>query len=182
MVANEWISSLVVLALFAAGSVCQAGGHQGFCPRLLDAGVYVGPAPESAADIALLKRLGVREIIDNRTMRRLASNREARWARDCGIVYRSWPISTRPCFPDCNLEKTIERMVKRPCGTIYVHCSLGRDRTGLIAALYRYRYLGWSPERAFCEMQRGEFNSRLIELDQYFWRSVSCSAASLVSE
>ena len=85
-------------------------------------------------------------------------------------------------FPDCNLEETLQRMVQRRCGTVYVHCSLGRDRTGLIAALYRYRYLGWSPQRAFCEMQRGEFNSRLVELDDYFWCSVNRSAAVPLSE
>ncbi len=182
MLSVRWISSLLVLTVLTANPLCEAAGHRAFCPQVLDAGVYVGPAPKSAADIALLKRMGVREIIDNRTMHRLASNREARWARERGLAYRSLPIDTRPRFPDSNLENTIERMVERRCGVIYVHCSLGRDRAGLIAALYRYRYLGWTPKRAFCEMERGEFNSRLVELDHYFWRSVNCSTSAALSE
>lgn len=182
MSSERRISSLLVLAALAAHPRCEAGGLRTFCPQPLDAGVFVGPAPKSAADVAVLKRMGVREIIDSRTVRRLASNREARWARNVGIVYRSLPIATRPSFPDCNLENTLERMARRPCGAVYVHCSLGRDRTGLIAALYRYRYLGWTPERAFCEMQRKEFNSRLVELDHYFWRSVNRSTAASLSE
>lgn len=168
------ISLLLGLALVATPPRSDAS-QATICPQRLAAGVYVGPAPKSAADVAHLKRLGVREIIDIRTLRRLAMNREARWARKYGLAYRSLPIATRPSFPTRNLERTIERMVGRQSGAIYVHCSLGRDRAGLIAALYRYRYLGWSPQQAFREMERVEYNSRLVELDQYFWQSVKCA-------
>lgn len=173
---------LVVLTALATHPRCEGSGHRSFCPQQLAAGVFFGPAPKSAADVEILQRLGVREIVDNRTHRRLASNREAHWALRAGIAYRSLPISTKPCFPDRNLELTLARMHEQPCGAIYVHCSLGRDRTGLIAALYRYRYLGWPPASAFCEKERNEFNSRLVELDSYFWRSVNRGAEVTPSE
>lgn len=39
---------------------------------------------------------------------------------------------------------------KRP---VFVHCHHGRDRTGVMVALYRVARNGWSPERAIAEMK-----------------------------
>jgi hypothetical protein len=52
---------------------------------------------------------------------------------------------------------------------VYIHCELGRDRSGLIIGLYRVRYEGWSPCAAYAEMQQFGFNERLRGLDRYFW-------------
>lgn len=38
-----------------------------------------------------------------------------------------------------------------------VHCEHGADRTGLITALYRVLYQGWSKDRAIDEMENGQF-------------------------
>jgi hypothetical protein len=35
--------------------------------------------------------------------------------------------------------------------SLYLHCTVGEDRTGYIAALYNMIYLGWSEDRAFGE-------------------------------
>lgn len=37
---------------------------------------------------------------------------------------------------------------------IYVHCRHGRERTGLIFALYRIQKMGWTPDEAYEEMVR----------------------------
>jgi protein tyrosine phosphatase (PTP) superfamily phosphohydrolase (DUF442 family) len=42
-------------------------------------------------------------------------------------------------------------------GPTLVHCEHGADRTGLIAALYRILYQGWSREAAIAEMENGKF-------------------------
>jgi protein tyrosine/serine phosphatase len=54
----------------------------------------------------------------------------------------------------------IRRAVKR--GPILVHCNHGADRTGLILALYRTLYDGWSKDAAVGEMLRGEFGFHAI--------------------
>jgi protein tyrosine/serine phosphatase len=38
-----------------------------------------------------------------------------------------------------------------------VHCEHGADRTGLITALYRILYQGWSKDQALDEMEQGNF-------------------------
>ena len=36
---------------------------------------------------------------------------------------------------------------------VFVHCRRGRDRTGVMVALWRVRHGGWSPEEAVAEME-----------------------------
>ena len=52
---------------------------------------------------------------------------------------------------------------------VYFHCTLGRDRTALIAALYEVYFLGLPPERARDEMLRFGFKQSwtLTGLSEY---------------
>lgn len=132
-------------------------------------GIYTGTAPKTASDYAELRRLQVRTVIDMRKFRPLDSRREEAMATRQGLVYHSLPIGffpTRDGAPECVL-----RLLAEPRNhPVYIHCQLGRDRTGLVIALYRVRYLGWSPEAAFAAMQHQEFNPLLRDLDRYFWQ------------
>lgn len=42
-------------------------------------------------------------------------------------------------------------------GPTLLHCEQGADRTGLITALYRVMYQGWTKKEALAEMQTGNF-------------------------
>jgi protein tyrosine/serine phosphatase len=42
-------------------------------------------------------------------------------------------------------------------GPTLLHCEHGADRTGLVTALYRVLYEGWSKDAALDEMQNGDF-------------------------
>ncbi len=55
---------------------------------------------------------------------------------------------------------------------IYVHCEHGKDRTGLVLALYRVRHDGWSPARAAAEMADLGHVGRL---DEYFTGNMDIS-------
>ena len=54
----------------------------------------------------------------------------------------------------------VRRAVKR--GPVLVHCNHGADRTGLILALYRTLYDGWSKGAAVEEMLHGEFGFHAV--------------------
>ncbi len=51
-----------------------------------------------------------------------------------------------------------------PADPIYVHCEHGKDRTGLVIALYRMRADGWSQEQAAAEMKEMGHTGLLDEL------------------
>jgi protein tyrosine/serine phosphatase len=47
-------------------------------------------------------------------------------------------------------------------GPVLLHCQHGADRTGLITALYRVLYQGWTKDAALDEMEHGEFGYHAI--------------------
>jgi rhodanese-related sulfurtransferase len=58
------------------------------------------------------------------------------------------------------LMKVLERTLKDPDNSpVFVHCSLGEDRTGFSIATYRMVFDGWTPNDAIIEMYDFGFNS-----------------------
>ena len=47
-------------------------------------------------------------------------------------------------------------------GPVLLHCKHGADRTGVVIAMYRILYQGWSKEQAIDEMKNGGFNFHSI--------------------
>lgn len=134
-------------------------------------GVYVGSAPQTAADYDRLCQLQVRTVVDIRKYRRWARGREQRALEQRGIAYRHIPVGFHPTRGDAP-HQALHLLASPACHPIYLHCTLGRDRTGLIVALYRVHYLGWSPEAAYAAMEQDQFNPLLRDNDRYFWQSV----------
>jgi protein tyrosine phosphatase (PTP) superfamily phosphohydrolase (DUF442 family) len=60
---------------------------------------------------------------------------------------------------DITTEKVIEalRIIRNAEGPILVHCWHGSDRTGLISAMYRILFQGWSKDDAIDELMHGGY-------------------------
>jgi protein tyrosine/serine phosphatase len=56
--------------------------------------------------------------------------------------------------------RTLRRALKD--GPVLLHCQHGADRTGLITALYRIVYEGWSKQAALDEMLNGQFGYHAV--------------------
>lgn len=157
-----------VLCLVGCGLARPAAADLNACEQA--PGIYTGAAPTTAADFAELRRLQIHNVIDMRKFRPHDSRRERERVTQQGLVYHSVPIGffpTKSGSPECVL-RLLADCSRHP---VYIHCQLGRDRTGLIIALYRVRHLGWSPAAAYAAMQRQEFNPLLRDLDRYFWQN-----------
>jgi protein tyrosine/serine phosphatase len=118
-------------------------------------GFYRGGKP-SLADLDTLHQMGVRTIIDF-TMANRQAEREK--ARALGMKYVNIPWDTdtwMTWFYDYNrVSKKFFSLIDDPANLpVYVHCLSGRDRTGMVVALYRMRTEGWSFDEAFSEMKR----------------------------
>lgn len=57
---------------------------------------------------------------------------------------------------------------------IFIHCSRGEDRTGLVIGCWRIWYCGWSKTEAYAEMRRNGFHPALIGLRE-FWKHVTAA-------
>ena len=166
-------------------------------------GIWRGPRP-SGQDLQDLKSAGVKTIINlqggdlDGTFRddfvRLIEPGEAPaqiqaekiLTLNLGMNFFNFPLSSMDDVKTKEKKlvlqalKTLADPTHQP---VYVHCEHGVDRTGLVIALYRVYYQGWTPEQAHAEWARlgHEGPMKMIlngELDEYFFR-VTAGSSSL---
>jgi protein tyrosine/serine phosphatase len=115
---------------------------------------YLRGSQPGEAELAELRRLGVRTVIDLRKDR-LAESEALAEAQ--GLAYFHIPLTTRRPATD---EQTAYflRLVNDPANwPVYVHCKGGRHRTGQMTAIYRITQQGWAAGEAYEEMKRYDF-------------------------
>jgi tyrosine-protein phosphatase SIW14 len=116
---------------------------------------YRGGQPK-ARDIATLKKLGIKTVIN---LRNDSLQEEETWVRAAGIKYFNLPLSaTRPA----TREQTREflKLVSTPAHwPVFVHCAAGRHRTGAMTAVYRITFDFWTADMAYSEMKQYGFYS-----------------------
>jgi protein tyrosine/serine phosphatase len=162
------MKSLLILSLTACVTMASAASSAAIEIAEVSPGIYRGPAPYSASDYGQLQALGIKTVLDVRKFRRRRLEDECRRVKACGMTYKLVPVAFRP-QRDGSAECALRALTDARLRPIYIHCELGRDRSGLVVALYRVRCEGWSLCAAYAEMERFDFNNRLRALENYFW-------------
>lgn len=137
-------------------------------------GIYRGSRPESKTDFDMLKRLGIRVIVD---LEILPWNQAKidRMANDAGIRVIHADFQASPIPPSRkSVFYAVRALGHKGLRPVYVHCKLGRDRTGLVIGLYRVFYENWTPDMAYDEMLKFGFSEawHLRGLRAFFWNTV----------
>jgi protein tyrosine phosphatase (PTP) superfamily phosphohydrolase (DUF442 family) len=113
--------------------------------------------PSAAGFRNLTTAQGVRTVISLR-----AFNADEPLARGLDLRLVRFPIHT------WNIERAdvvaALRMLRRSVAEapVLLHCQHGADRTGLVTALYRILYQGWSKDAALDEMLNGNFGYHAV--------------------
>lgn len=115
--------------------------------RKITDGLYRGSAP-SPKDVKWLKdKLGINKIVS------LDKETGDRIDRACKLL----DIDHEKVYIDGSRQSLIEALNHNlknlliDGGPTYIHCHHGKDRTGLISALYKCKYMGENPEEAIKE-------------------------------
>lgn len=104
------------------------------------------------ADVARLRQLGVRTVINLRAFHSDAEVLAGSGIRQVRIPLLTWKID------DAQIVHALaEIRAAQAEGPILLHCQHGADRTGLITAMYRMAYQGWSRQQALEELQHGGY-------------------------
>jgi len=159
-------------AVCALGLMLASPARADLQIAVVSPGIYRGPAPHTAADYRQLQALGIKTVLDVRKFRRRQMADECRCVRAYGMTYIQAPVAFRP-ERDGSAERALRTLADARLHPIYIHCELGRDRSGLIIGLYRVRCEGWSLCSAYCEMKRFGFRSFFRGLERYFWEYAS---------
>src|SRR6201993_5458649 len=143
----------------------------------IDDGVYKGSEPKNDADYRFLQSQHIKYIVAMKFLP-LLDRLEVRRARKYGILVI--PITMNASiFPPS--EKHIRQLLcllsDKRLRPVYFHCTIGRDRTALIATLYEVYFLRLPPERARDEMRRFGFKESwtLTGLKGYLQKYASSS-------
>lgn len=120
----------------------------------VDNGVFKGSKPKNDADYRFLKSKNVRHIIDIKFFPLLYRS-EQRHARKFGMIVFPVTMNASPIAPsEDHVREILCLLQDKRLRPVYFHCSVGRDRTSLIATLYEVYWKGLPPDAAWSEMKR----------------------------
>lgn len=115
----------------------------------LDDGVFRSEQP-SRAGFEELRALGVKTIINLRS-----SHKDDSKAEGLGLVLVRVPM-TAGGFTEADIIAAL-KAIKDAAKPVLLHCQRGADRSGVVSAMYRVVFQGWSKEEAVAELLGGGF-------------------------
>jgi protein tyrosine/serine phosphatase len=121
----------------------------------MDDRFYRGARPKEK-DLKTLAALGVKTVID------LTDNSreyEQPAVEAAGLRYINIPMIDKGSPSMAQIDEFLKVVNDPETGKFFVHCAGGRHRTGVVGAVYRFKYDGWNLEQALAEMDRYEFGS-----------------------
>lgn len=116
-------------------------------------GIYRGAQPKGEG-YATLRKLGIRTVIN------LRNKNERKAVESAGMRLVHIPMDQKRGVETHALRWALSAMADPANQPVYVHCAAGKDRTGLVVAVYRMETEGWSARKAEDEMQSYGFHDR----------------------
>ena len=99
-----------------------------------------------------LAKMGIKTVINLR-----AGHSDRDEIADTGLDYVH--VNVKPWHAeDEDVVKFLQAVADPDGGPFFVHCKRGADRTGLMCAVYRVAFCGWTNEEAIAEMTDGGFD------------------------
>jgi protein tyrosine/serine phosphatase len=130
----------------------------------MQADLYRSALPDREAQ-PLLKALGIATVIN------FYQRSDADWLQDPRIRQIHLPLRADR-IGDSDVIETLRSIRQaQALGPVLIHCKHGQNRTGLIAALYRVVYQGWTKPQALAEMRGFSGGRRLDDAERYLRRA-----------
>lgn len=129
-------------------------------------GLWRGGRPDQAG-VEVLAQQGFKTIIDLENVDDVVAQ-EKSWATGLGIDHVNIPMSGLSKPTDAQVDQALAIMNDPAKQPVFIHCMQGKDRTGLVVALYRVYMESWTPKDAWDEALNHGFNTILLALKDYF--------------
>lgn len=130
-------------------------------------GIYRGAAPKSVIDMKALKKLGIKTVINlQEADDKIALGRK--FSEAAGLKFISIPLDGFWAPQDWQVDLILSKLNDPQLKPIFIHCSHGRERTGLMIGLHRVEADGWSPKAAYQEMKDYGFRWVVFRMKDYF--------------
>lgn len=111
----------------------------------------------SKSDIPELKALGIKNVVGLRAFHSDEELLKGSGIKTHRVKIYTWAISDDNVVAALKAIRAAEKE-----GPVLLHCQHGADRTGLISAVYRVIYQGWSKEQALDELEHGGYGYHAV--------------------
>jgi protein tyrosine/serine phosphatase len=111
---------------------------------------YFRGAQPSQPAIERLHALGIKTVID---LQEQPVGDESAWAKAAGMQYFNIPLNGSRPATDEQTARFLELVNDPKNLPVYVHCKVGKHRTGAMTAIYRITHDTWTADQAFAEMK-----------------------------
>lgn len=127
----------------------------------VDTNLYRSGQPDIAGFRSLVDRYRIRHVI---SLRSVGRDDSVLLGTDLGLHLRRYPIHAYAVAQEQENIVAALRALRSAIreGPTLVHCEHGSDRTGMIVALYRILYQGWSKQHALREMRDKAFGFHTV--------------------
>jgi protein tyrosine phosphatase (PTP) superfamily phosphohydrolase (DUF442 family) len=129
---------------------------------------YVRGSQPMRGGISALKRLGVRTVVDLRSIYDYTDEVKS-VAEIAGLKYEWIPMSVWNPPTDDEAKKFVSLVSDTANGPFFVFCADGLNRTGEMTAIYRIARDDWSVEKALDEADELGFSPYYWGLRDYVW-------------
>lgn len=141
----------------------------------VDDGLYRGSAPSTDEVIELYEKYGIRKIV---SLDKVCADKIARICKMLKIKHVIIPIDMRDFEPIADLLSHDIKDLLINDGPTYVHCLHGKDRTGMVVAMYKCKHMGLSCEEAIKEAIDLGFGIGLKKRVVDFYEKIICMSCS----
>lgn len=159
---------LRALALFPAAAAALSAAESPIRDfHRVTPAIYRGAQPQKE-QYAGLAALGIRTVINLRSTPSRAE-RERRIVEDLGMKYVNIPLRGYRTPPDENIHEALAELdlATRTNSPAFVHCRLGKDRTGTVIACFRIAHQEWSNQDALEEARKLGMSWRQKKMQRY---------------
>jgi protein tyrosine phosphatase (PTP) superfamily phosphohydrolase (DUF442 family) len=129
---------------------------------------YVRGSQPMRGGISALKRLGVRTIVDLRSIYDYTDEVKS-VAEIAGLKYEWIPMSVWNPPTDDEAKKFVSVVSDTANGPFFIFCADGLNRTGEMTAIYRVAHDNWSVEKALDEADQLGFSPYYWGLRDFVW-------------
>jgi protein tyrosine/serine phosphatase len=118
----------------------------------------------SRKELPLLLTLGIKTVINLRNFHSDSAVLAGSGVKMVRVPVNTWAISDKQVVATLRAIRAAERE-----GPVLLHCLHGADRTGMMTAMYRMVFQGWTRERAIAELHGGGYGYHTIwkNIDNY---------------
>lgn len=118
-----------------------------------------------------LRARGIRTLINLRTPESDGTPEERRFAQENGLRFYNFPVGTSSAEIRRSVESFLAILDDESNWPVLVHCSRGKERSGVMSAIFRVEYDGWSNERALEEAVRLGLERGALPVPEEFIRN-----------